>query len=160
MLDGPATAAAEEGTTSGRHVLIGTTPEATRTCAALTSRGADVVHLDSPSDVQLSDALQGHVTSVVVLLHDDTQALRYCLAAEHLRPGIPMVAALFDKTASAALVAAVPNCRVTSPADVASPLEEVLPGDGALGGLAAQHHDLLEGVELGHRPVGGRRAHG
>ncbi|MFN8146732.1 MAG: NAD-binding protein [Candidatus Nanopelagicales bacterium] len=133
MLDGLATAAAEEGTTSGRHVLIGTTPEATRTCAALTSRGADVVHLDSPSDVQLSDALQGHVTSVVVLLHDDTQALRYCLAAEHLRPGIPMVAALFDKTASAALVAAVPNCRVTSPADVASPslTAACLPGGAA-----------------------------
>lgn len=104
-----------------QHVLIGTTPEAARTCAALLDRGAAVVHLDAPTDAQLAEALAGEVASVIVLLHDDTQALRYCLAAEHLRPGIPMVAALFDKTASSALVAVVPNCRVTSPADVAAP---------------------------------------
>lgn len=130
---GAASIATEGDAVAGRHVLVGTTPEASRTCAALTSRGADVVHLAAPSDVQLADALQGDVTSVVVLLHDDTQALRYCLAAEHLRPGIPMVAALFDKTASAALVAAVPNCRVTSPADVASPslTAACLPGGAA-----------------------------
>lgn len=98
-----------------RHLVIGTTPEASRTCAALTARGAEVLHLGSPTDSELADALRSDVTGLVVLLHDDTQALRYCLAAEHLRPGLPIVAALFDKTASAALVAAVPNCRVTSP---------------------------------------------
>lgn len=116
-----------------RHVLIGTTPEASRTCAALTARGAEVLHLGSPTDSELADALRSDVTSLVVLLHDDTQALRYCLAAEHLRPGLPIVAALFDKTASAALVAAVPNCRVTSPADVASPAltAACLPGGAA-----------------------------
>ncbi len=104
-----------------RHVLVGTTPEAARTCAALLERGAEVVHLDAPTDAELAAALRDDVTSLVVLLHDDTQALRYCLAAEHLRPGMPMVAALFDKTAAAALVSVVPNCRVTSPADVATP---------------------------------------
>ena len=116
-----------------RHVLIGTTPEASRTCAALVARGADVLHLDAPTDAELAGALDASTASLVVLLHDDTQALRYCLAAEHLRPGIPMVAALFDKTAAAALVAAVPNCRVTSPADVAAPslAAACLPGAAA-----------------------------
>ncbi len=144
--------ATEAGPATGRHVLIGTTQEATRTCAALTARGAEVVHLDSPSDAQLAHALRGDVTSLVVLLHDDTQALRYCLAAEHVRPGIPIVAALFDKTASAALVAAVPNCRVTSPADVASPAltAACLPGDAAAirstdSGWVAYPPDLAEG---------------
>lgn len=104
-----------------RHVVIGSTLEAVRTCAALQVEGSEVVHLRAPGDRELALALAGDVSGLAVLLHDDTQALRYCLAAEHLRPGIPMVVALFDKTAAAQLLAVVPNCRVTSPADLSTP---------------------------------------
>lgn len=114
-----------------RHVVVGTTHEAMLTCAALQDRGLAVTHLPSPTDSELAQALAGRVDSVAVLLHDDTQALRYCLAAEHLRPGVTMIVALFDKTAAAQLVSVVPHCRVTSPADIAVPslVAACLPGD-------------------------------
>jgi hypothetical protein len=89
-------------------------------CAALSHRGDTVVHLGSPTDSELGAALVD-VDDLAVLLHDDTAALRYCLAAEHLRPGLPMQVALFDRTAAGELVRVVPNCRVMSPADVALP---------------------------------------
>ncbi len=104
-----------------RHLIIGDTPEARRSCAALAAGGDQVVHLLGPSDSDLAEALDQEVSSIAVLLHSDTQALRYCLSAEHLRPGLPMFVALFDKTAADQLVAVVPNCRVMSPADVALP---------------------------------------
>jgi hypothetical protein len=107
--------------TPRRHLIVGDTPEARRTCAALIARGDEVVHLRSPSDSDLAEVLDQRVSSLAVLLHSDTQALRYCLSAEHLRPGLPMFVALFDKTAADQLVAVVPNCRVMSPADVALP---------------------------------------
>jgi hypothetical protein len=114
-----------------RHVVVGTTHEAAFTCAALQDLGLVVTHLPSPTDAELAQALTGQVDSVTVLLHNDTHALRYCLAAEHLRPGVSMLVALFDKTAAAQLVSVVPNCRVTSPADIAVPslVAACLPGD-------------------------------
>ena len=114
-----------------RHIVVGTTQEAMLTCAALQDRGLAVTHLPSPTDSELAEALAGRVDSVTVLLHNDTHALRYCLAAEHLRPGVPMIVALFDKTAAAQLVSVVPHCRVTSPADIAVPslVAACLPGD-------------------------------
>ena len=110
-----------EQATARRWVVIGATPESRRSCAALVAGGDDVVHLATPTDADLAGVLTGAVDGIAVLLHDDTQALRYCLAAEHLRPGLPMVVALFDKTAAAQLVSVIPHCRVTSPAEVALP---------------------------------------
>lgn len=103
-----------------RHLVIGQTAEARQTCAALSDRGDVVVHLGAPTDGELGEALRD-VDDLAVLLHDDTAALRYCLAAEHLRPGLPMQVALFDRTAAKELVRVVPHCRVMSPADVALP---------------------------------------
>ncbi len=122
----------------GRHVVVGMTPEASRTCAALQDLGLSVTHLGEPSETELARAMAGGVSSLAVLLHNDTQALRYCLAAEHLRPGLPMVVAIFDKTAATQLVRVVPNCRVTSPADLATPslVAACLPGD--LAGLVRE----------------------
>lgn len=114
-------AEATETPSPRRHLIVGDTPEARRTCAALAARGDAVVHLLSPNDRDLAEALDQAVSSIAVLLHSDTQALRYCLSAEHLRPGLPMVVALFDKTAADQLLAVVPNCQVMSPADVALP---------------------------------------
>jgi len=104
-----------------RWLVVGATPEARRSCASLVAEGDDVVHLAAPTDSELAHALGSPTDGVAVLLHDDTQALRYCLAAEHLSPGLPMVVALFDKTAASQLVSVIPHCRVTSPAEVALP---------------------------------------
>jgi Trk K+ transport system NAD-binding subunit len=125
---------ARVSTSPGRHfVVIGATQEAARTCAALAVAGASTEHLAAPSERALAQALSGDVSGVAVLFHDDTQALRYCLAAEHVRPGVPMVVALFDRTAGEQLVRVVPSCTVTSPADIATPslLAACLPGEHA-----------------------------
>ncbi|MCP9980986.1 hypothetical protein [Actinomadura madurae] len=59
--------------------------------------------------------------AVAVLVRGDVVALRYALLAEHLRPGIRLVVMLFDRTVADQLLRAVPNCQVTSPADIAVP---------------------------------------
>ena len=106
---------------TARRLVLGATGEARRTCAALTRLGDDVVHLEAPTDKELAAALATGIDSLAVLLHDDTAALRYCLAAEHLAPGLPMFVALFDRTTSQQLVRVAPNCRVMSPGDIALP---------------------------------------
>jgi hypothetical protein len=101
--------------------VIGDTREARRTCAVLTSLGHDVRHLEAPTDHRLAAVLTPDVASLNVLLHSDTSVLRYCLAAEQLRPGLQMYVAVFDRTISSHLTRTVPNCQVLSPADVAVP---------------------------------------
>ena len=104
-----------------RLVLIGRTTDAFRTCASLTDLGLEVEHLATPTDAELATALDTGVTGVAVLLHSDPDALRYCLTIEHLRPGILIVVALFDKTIAAELRATTTNCVVMSPAEIATP---------------------------------------
>lgn len=104
-----------------RRLVLGATGEARRTCAALARLGDQVLHLEAPTDRELAAVLATGIDSLAVLLHDDTAALRYCLAAEHLSPGLPMFVALFDRTTSQQLVRVAPNCRVMSPGDIALP---------------------------------------
>ncbi len=104
-----------------RRLVLGATGEARRTCAALAALGDEVVHLEGPTDRELAAVLAGGIDSMAVLLHDDTAALRYCLAAEHLSPGIKMFVAVFDRTTSKQLVEVAPNCQVMSPGVIALP---------------------------------------
>ncbi|MER5968669.1 NAD-binding protein [Streptomyces sp. NPDC002055] len=62
----------------------------------------------------------GGVAGVAILL-DDVESLRYALAVEHIRPHVRLVVTIFDRTVAEQLVRVVPNCRVTSPADVVAP---------------------------------------
>lgn len=103
------------------RLVLGATGEARRTCAALDRLGDEVIHLEAPTDRELAAVLADGVDSLAVLLHDDTAALRYCLAAEHLSPGLPMFVALFDRTTAQQLVSVAPNCRVMSPGVIALP---------------------------------------
>lgn len=104
-----------------RALLIGDL-EATRiTCALLAERGADVVHLLHPSDVELRAELDDTVDAVAVLVRGDVTALRYVLLVEQIRPGVRLVATVFDRTLSERLRDVVPNCTVRSPADIAVP---------------------------------------
>lgn len=106
----------------GRYVVIGTTILARRVCASLRERGHVVDHLVSPGDNELHAALTSSPAGVAVLLHQDDMALRYALAAAHLAPDVPLVAAIFDATMSTELERLLPQCRVTSPADLAAPM--------------------------------------
>ena len=80
-----------------------------------------VTHLLRPSEHDLKLALAGEVDAVAVLVRGDVIALRYALLSEHLRPGIRLVATLFDATLSDQLRRVVPNSHITSPADAAVP---------------------------------------
>lgn len=102
-------------------VVIGDGALAGRACRQLSSEGHVVNHLRGAGDKELAVALAERVNAVAVLLHDDTEAIRYVLAVEHLRPGTRIYVALFDRTAGDQLRAVVPEVTIISPADAALP---------------------------------------
>lgn len=104
-----------------KAVVVGDLEVARLTCAALTARGVEVDHLLQPSDRELHEHLTGEVDAVAILIRGDIVALRYALLIEHIRPGVRLVATLFDRTLSDQLLRVVPNCRITSPADISVP---------------------------------------
>ncbi len=108
-------------TSAPRVVVIGDL-EATRLlCTLLVDDGADAVHLLSPDEPALRAAFAEHVDGVAVVVRGDVVALRYALLAENLQPSVSMVVTVFDRTIGHQLESVVPNCTVTSPADVAAP---------------------------------------
>ncbi|HET6357421.1 NAD-binding protein [Streptomyces sp.] len=102
-------------------VVIGS-DMARRVCGLLLSAGHVVRHLDRPTDEDLRRALRREVAGVAVLLDNDVESLRYALAVEHIRPGLKLVVTVFDRTVGEQLLRVLPNCQVTSPADVAAPV--------------------------------------
>ena len=102
-------------------VVIGDLDVARLTCAALTAQGSRVTHLLQPTDIELRNALGEGVDAVAVVIRGDVTALRYALLVEHLRPGVRLVATVFDRTLGDQLVRVVPNCQITSPADTSVP---------------------------------------
>lgn len=109
------------GTTGSTALVIGDIEVARLTCSGLAGRGVEVAHLLSPSELDIRSALGPYVGSVAVLVRGDVTALRYALLIAHLRPGIRLVVTMFDRTLAEQLRRAVPNCEVTSPADIAVP---------------------------------------
>lgn len=106
---------------SDRFLLIGDTRIAARACRELTAQGREVRHLLNPSELDLRRELEDPVSGVIVLYHNDTLAIRYVLAVEHVQPGVAIWVALFDRTAAAALRRVVDRLTITSPASVSVP---------------------------------------
>jgi hypothetical protein len=69
-----------------------------------------------------------------VLAHDDVAARRYALATAHLHDAIPLLVTIFDHTVADQLATLLPQCEVTSAADLAAP---ALPGPCIEQGLLA-----------------------
>ncbi|MET9836012.1 NAD-binding protein [Streptomyces sp. NPDC006385] len=115
-------APADESAAGKRYFVVIGSDVARRVCGALRSAGHLVRHLAQPTDEDLRRALDQEVAGVAVLLDDDVESLRYALAVEHIRPGVRLVVTVFDRTVAEQLVRVVPNCQVTSPADVAAPV--------------------------------------
>ncbi|WP_416062537.1 potassium channel family protein [Rhodococcus indonesiensis] len=115
---------ADADTTSGNtgtYVVVGDTTVARRVCASLVALGCAVRHAPRPDDEELRALLdRSPVAGIAVLLQDDVVALRYALAAAHLQPDAPMVATIFDRTIGDQLARFLPQCDVTSPADLAA----------------------------------------
>ncbi|MCH0540334.1 NAD-binding protein [Streptomyces sp. MUM 203J] len=109
------------GTPERYFVVIGS-DVARRVCGSLQSAGHRVRHFAQPTDEDLRQALDRRVAGVAILLDDDVASLRYALAVAHIRPNVTLVVTIFDRTVAEQLVRVVPNCQVTSPADVAAPV--------------------------------------
>lgn len=104
------------------HVLvIGQEDVGRRACALLQESGAQVTHIDEPTDGQLRSALATGIDGVAVLLHDDIKALRYSLVVHRMKPDTRLFVAMFDQTARAQLQRVVPDCVVLSPAAISMP---------------------------------------
>ncbi len=104
-----------------RVVVIGDL-EATRLlCTLLTEEGAETIHLLAPDEPSLRSAFADPVAGVAVIVRGDVVALRHALLVENVQPGVPMVVSVFDRTIGRQLASVVPNCTVTSPAEVAAP---------------------------------------
>ncbi|GAA4982761.1 NAD(P)-binding protein [Kitasatospora paranensis] len=108
-----------DGTRS--FVVIGETNLARRVCASLREDEHAVLHLTQPRDEDLHAALSPEPTGIAVLLHEDAAALRYALALAHISTGIPIVVTIFDRTMADELLRLLPQCDVTSPADLVAP---------------------------------------
>ena len=140
---------------AGRVLVIGHTDVGRRACALLQDAGTITVHLDEPSDTQLRQVLLGQVDGVAVLLHDDIRALRYSLMIEHLRPGIRLFVAIFDRTVRQQLERTVPNCVVLSPASIAVPAmvaAAIAPEHGAVRRRATSHEREWVAIDTGTGP--------
>ncbi|WP_457111956.1 hypothetical protein [Marmoricola sp. URHA0025 HA25] len=104
-----------------RALVIGDLEVTRLACTMLAHRGVEVVHLLRPSDGELREQLGPDIDAVAVLVRGDVTALRYVLLVEQIRPGVRLVATIFDKTLADKVGTVVPNCSVSSPADVAVP---------------------------------------
>ena len=102
-------------------LVIGFTDAGRRTCAAFENQNVDVVHVANPTDVQLKEILENGVDGVAVMLHNDIEVLRYSLAIEHIKPGIKLVVAIFDRSVRHEIENSIPNVTVASPAFVSIP---------------------------------------
>ena len=103
------------------YLVIGETTVARRVCASLRERGFYVRHLVAPDDGELREAMAERPSAMAVLVRDDVGALRYALAAAHICATIPLVVTIFDRTVADHLSTLLPQCDVTSPADLAAP---------------------------------------
>lgn len=111
-----------EGGTPERYFVVIGSDVARKVCGFLQAAGHGVRHFAQPTDEDLRQALDRQVAGVAVLLDDDVESLRYALAVEHICPNVALVVRIFDRTVADQLVRVVPNCQVTSPADVAAPV--------------------------------------
>ena len=102
-------------------LVIGATDVGRRTCAALQDRGTSVIHLASPTDTELRELLLSDVSGVAIMLPNDIEALRYALTIEHIRPGIRLFVAIFDRSVRHEMERTIPNCSIASPAYIAIP---------------------------------------
>nr|WP_271208996.1 NAD(P)-binding protein [Rhodococcus wratislaviensis]GLK33429.1 hypothetical protein GCM10017611_02710 [Rhodococcus wratislaviensis] len=120
------------------YLVIGETTVARRVCASLRERHFRVRHLIAPDDDELRAALAEEPRAVAVLVRDDVVTLRYALAAAHISATTPQVVTIFDRTVANHLSALLPQCDVTSPADLAAPS---LAGPCLDEDLASARHD-------------------
>ena len=140
-------------------LVIGATDIGRRACAALQDRNVEVLHLASPQDSELHELLAQNITGVAIMLHNDIEALRYSLTIEHIRPGIRLFVAIFDRSVRHEMERTLPNCSIASPAYIAgsSIIASAILSQGAIkrtGPAANLSWEILniDGEQVSNRP--------
>ncbi|RYC07277.1 NAD-binding protein [Nocardioides zhouii] len=136
---------------TGPLLVIGDTPVACRVCATLGALGADVqvAHLIAPSDADLATVLRDEYAHALVLIRDDVEALRYALALAHLKPTLPLIVTVFDRTIAEQLRLLLPRAAVVSSAEAAIPS---LIGPCLGNGVVAEFTDYGDRIQVLWRP--------
>jgi hypothetical protein len=104
-----------------RVLLVGDGELAAAIAATVEEGGAEVERLTAPNDIELREAIERGVGAVAVIDRDDIAALRLALIIEHVRPDVPLLVTIFDRTVAQQLQRVAPNCHVMSLADVTVP---------------------------------------
>jgi len=127
-----------------RVVLVGGGDLAEEVCEALDAAGAEVTWLEHADDEALREAVAAGPDVVCVATRDDAFPLRIALLVRHLDEDVPLLVTIFDPGIARQIAEQVPNCRVTSVADIVAP---------SLAGPCISP-DLLAVLRDGERTVG------
>jgi Trk K+ transport system NAD-binding subunit len=105
-----------------RVLLMGGGDLAEEVCEALHAGGAEVAWLREPSDDEVCAAVEDDRPDVVcVAAREDAFPLRMALLVRHLDADLRLVVTIFDPAMARQVRDMIPNCRVTSVADIVAP---------------------------------------
>ena len=127
-----------------RVLLVGGGDLAEEVCEGLKAADAEVTWLEHADDESLRDAVGAKPDVVCVATRDDAFPLRIALLVRHLDEDVPLLVTIFDPGIAKQIADTVPNCHVTSVADIVAP---------SLAGPCIAE-DLLAVLRDGERTVG------
>jgi Trk K+ transport system NAD-binding subunit len=104
-----------------RVLLVGGGDLAEEVCEALDAAGAEVSWLEHADDDNLRAGVEAGPDVVCVATRDDAFPLRIALLVRHLDEHVPLVVTIFDPGIAKQISETVPNCHVTSVADIVAP---------------------------------------
>jgi len=105
-----------------RVLVVGGGDLAEEVCEALDASGAEVTFLEDADDESLREALEpGRQDVVCVATRDDAFPLRIALLVRHIDEDVPLLVTIFDPGIAEQISNTIPNCRVTSLADIVAP---------------------------------------
>ena len=104
-----------------RVLLVGGGDLAEEVCAALDAAGAELTWLERADDESLREAVEAKPDVVCVTTRDDAFPLRIALLVRHLDENVPLLVTIFDPGLTEEIEREIPNCTVTSLADIVAP---------------------------------------
>ena len=105
-----------------RVLLVGGGDLAGEVCEALDAGGGEVTWLEDADEGSLREALEsGSPDIVCVATRDDAFPLRIALLVRHLDADVPLLVTIFDPGIAEQIEQTIPNCKVTSLADIVAP---------------------------------------
>jgi Trk K+ transport system NAD-binding subunit len=105
-----------------RVLLVGGGDLAEEVCEALDAGGGEVTWLSDADDESVREALESARPDLVcVATRDDAFPLRMALLVRHLDEDVPLLVTIFDPGMAEQVADTIPNCTVTSLADIVAP---------------------------------------